>query len=178
MPAAAVGAMFLGIFCGPYELSVLISNGRARLLGGFLVVVILSGYALNGRTGWTKGMYPWQTEQLMAAQWVKEHVDDDVWIGSFNAGIIGYMSERKVVNLDGLVNNSVVDYIRERRLWDYILRRDIEYLVDSDYSILRDYRGFYGADWKANRNIRKVATIDDPHVSWAGANVGVYRVVP
>jgi len=178
MPAAAVGAMFFGIFCGPYDLQVFISNGRARLLGAVMVVVILSGYALNGWTGWSKGMYPWQSEQLMAAEWVREHVDDDVWVGSFNAGIIGYMSERNVVNLDGLVNNAVVPYLKERRLWDYIRRREIAYLVDSDYSILRDYRPFYGADWNASKHIRRIATIDDPRVSWAGADVGVYRVIP
>ncbi|UCD57029.1 MAG: glycosyltransferase family 39 protein [Candidatus Hydrogenedentota bacterium] len=178
IPAAAVGAIFFGILCGPYEFSTLLSNGRARLVSGVLAAVILSGYALNGWTGWTRGMYPWQSEQLMAAKWLKEHVDDEVWVGSFNAGIIGYMSERKVVNLDGLVNNSVVPYLKERRLWDYILERDIEYLVDSDYSILKDYRDFYGAGWRANEHILRVATIDDPRVSWANANVGVYRVMP
>ncbi len=178
MPAAAVGSMFFGIFCGPYDFSTLLSTGRARVMSGFLVVVILSGYALNGWTGWTKGMYPWQSEQLMAAEWLKEHVGDDVWIGSFNAGIIGYVSERHVVNLDGLVNNSVVPYLKARRLWDYIRERNISYLVDSDYSILKDYRDFYGSGWKAGEHILRVATIDDPAVSWAGANVGVYRVMP
>ncbi len=114
----------------------------------------------------------------MAAEWIREHVDDDVSIGSFNAGIIGYMSERNVVNLDGLVNNSVVRYLEEKRLWDYVRERKIGYLVDSDYSILKDYRDFYGADWKANEHILRIATIDDPRVSWAGANIGVYRVIP
>ena len=60
---------------------------------------------------------------------------------------------------------------------DYMEERDIAYLVDSDYSILKDYRDFYGAGWKANERMIRIATIDDPGVSWAGANVGVYRVV-
>ncbi len=178
MPAAALCAMFLGIFCSPYELSAFTSRWRSRVVGAVLVVIVLSGYALNGWTGWKKGMYSWQTEQLMAAEWLRKHVDAETPVGSFNAGIVGYMSERNVINLDGLVNNSVAPYLRERRLWEYIRARGIEYLVDSDYSILKDYRDFYGPDWKPGENILRVATIDDPRVSWAGADVGVYRVLP
>ncbi len=88
-----------------------------------------------------------------------------------------YMSEKKVINLDGLVNNAVVPYLKERRLWDYIEEREIAYIVDSDYSIMKDYRDFYGPGWKANEHLLRIDTIDDPRVSWAGANVAVYRVV-
>jgi hypothetical protein len=177
MPAAAVGAIFLGALCGALDGSTLRASPRARLAAAFAALVVLSGYAFNGWNGWSEGMYPWQSEHLMAAEWVKENVGDDVCVGSFNAGIIGYMSERKVVNLDGLVNNSVVPYLENRRLWDYIESRDIAYLVDSDYSILKDYRDFYGPGWIAREHIARVATIDDPKVSWAGANFAVYRVV-
>jgi hypothetical protein len=177
MPAAAVGAIFLGIFCSPFDCATFLSSARARIVSAFLAVVILSGFALNGWSGWTKGMLAWQSENLMAAQWLHEHVEDDVWIGSFNAGIIGYMSERRVVNLDGLANNAVVPYLKERRLWEYIEKRDIAYLVDFDYSILRDYRDFYGPGWSTGDHLLKVATIDDPRVTWAGSNIGVYRVI-
>jgi len=177
MPAAAVGAIFLGVLCGAFDSSTLFATARGRVAGAFLAAVILSGFALNGWTIWSKGMFSWQSEQLMAAEWLRENVGDDVWVGSFNAGIIGYMSERKVVNLDGLVNNSVVPYLENRRLWDYIESRDIAYLVDSDYSILKDYRDFYGPGWNARERIAWITTIDDPKVSWAGTNVGVYRVI-
>jgi hypothetical protein len=178
MPAAAVGALLFGIFCAPFTGADLWANARARIATVVVAVIILSGFALSGWTSWTKGMFPWQKEQLMAAQWVKQNVGADELVGSFNAGIIGYMSERTVVNLDGLANNAVVPYLQERRLWNYIEHRGIDYLVDSDYSILKDYRDFYGPDWRADERIVRIATIDDPHVSWAGANIGVYRVLP
>ena len=178
MPAAAVVSIFFGIFCGAYDFTALISSGRARLVSILMAAIILSGFVLNGWTSWGKGMFSWQSEQLMAAEWVAENVkEDDGWVGSFNAGIIGYMSGGKVVNLDGLVNNAVVPYLEGGHLWDYINKREIAFLVDSDYSILRDYRDFYGPDWKSNERIRRIATIDDPRVSWAGANVAVYRVI-
>ncbi len=177
MPAAAVGAILLGALCGAFDCSTFASSARARIAGAFLAAVVLSGFAVNGWSGWEKGMYSWQSEQLMAAEWLRENVGEDEWVGSFNAGIIGYMSERRVVNLDGLVNNSVVPYLESRTLWDYIEERDIAYLVDSDYSILRDYRDFYGPGWDARARMVRITTIDDPEVSWAGANVGVYRII-
>ncbi len=178
IPAATVASIFLGILCGPYDFSRLLKDRRGKLAAAFLAVVVLSGYSLNGYNGWKKGMYPWQTEQLMAAEWVKKNIADDEWVGGFNSGIIGYMSEKKVINLDGLANNSVVPYLRERRLWDYIKERKISYLVDSDYSILRDYRDFYGQDWEPRKHLVRVAVIDDPAVSWAGSQVGAYKVIP
>jgi hypothetical protein len=178
VPAATVASIFIGILCGPYDFVSFFNRRRARLAGAFLLAVIFGGYALNGWTGWKNGMYPWQVEQLMAADWTKKNIADDEWVGSFNSGIIGYMSEKRVINLDGLVNNSVVPYLEQRRLWDYIRERDISYLIDSDYSILKDYRDFYGPDWDPRERLVRVAVIDDPSVSWAGAPVAAYRVVP
>jgi hypothetical protein len=177
MPAAAVAAIFLGILCGAFDPASLLASARGRIALALVALVILSGFAYNGWNAWGRGMFAWQSEQGLAAEWLKENTDDDVLVGSFNAGIIGYMSERNVVNLDGLVNNSVVPFLEQRRLWEYIEQRDIDYLVDSDYSILKDYRDFYGPGWDVRGNLDWVATIDDPAVSWAGANVAVYRVV-
>jgi 4-amino-4-deoxy-L-arabinose transferase-like glycosyltransferase len=177
MPAAAVAGIFLGILCGALDPDTLLSRARGRIALALVALVMLTGFAYNGWTVWQRGMFAWQSEQVMAAEWLKENTDPDVLVGSFNAGIIGYMSERKVVNLDGLVNNSVVPFLEQRRLWDYIEQRDIDYLIDSDYSILRDYRDFYGPGWEVRGHLDWVEAIDDPAVSWAGANVGAYRVV-
>lgn len=177
MPAAAVAGMFLGILCGAFDPASLLATARGRIALALVTVVVLSGFAYNGLTAWSRGMFAWQSEQLMAAEWLKKNTDEDAVVGSFNAGIIGYMSERTVVNLDGLVNNAVVPFLERRRLWDYIKERDIDYLVDSDYSILKDYRDFYGPDWDVRGHLAWVTAIDDPSVSWAGSNVGVYRIV-
>jgi hypothetical protein len=178
IPAATVASLIIGILCGPYSFRTLARRGRTAVAVALLIAVIFGGYLLNGWTGWQKGMYPWQSEQALAAEWSKEHVAQTQWIGSFNSGIIGYLSERHVVNLDGLVNNSVIPYLKERRLWDYICERNISYLIDSDYSIMKDYRDFYGAGWEPREHLIRVAVIDDPAVSWAGAPVVVYRIIP
>jgi hypothetical protein len=44
------------------------------------------------------------TQAHAAGAWLRAHSEPDARIGSWNAGAIGYFSERSVVNLDGLVN--------------------------------------------------------------------------
>ncbi len=46
-----------------------------------------------------------------AALWLRDNTPRDAVVGSWNAGIISYYSQRRVVNLDGLVNS-----------WDYFQR--------------------------------------------------------
>ncbi len=40
-----------------------------------------------------------------AARWARTNLPADAVIGSWNAGTLGYLSERRVVNLDGVVNS-------------------------------------------------------------------------
>jgi hypothetical protein len=53
-------------------------------------------------------------------------------VGAWNAGILGFVSERGVVNLDGLVNDDAVPYILDNRLDDYVRARGIRYVADFD----------------------------------------------
>jgi len=65
-----------------------------------------------------------------AALWAKTHTPPDAVFGMTDAGIFGYYSERRVVNLDGVVNNREYQrYLRNRQLKAYFLRQGIEYLV-------------------------------------------------
>jgi hypothetical protein len=65
-----------------------------------------------------------------AAAWVKTNLPEDGVIGAWNAGAIGYLSERRVINLDGLVNSW--DYFHDERtdLCRYWRERQVRFLVD------------------------------------------------
>ncbi len=65
-----------------------------------------------------------------AADWVSRHVPAEAVVGSWNAGAIGFLSGRAVVNLDGLVNSW--DYFRQGRrdLCQYWRESGVTYLVD------------------------------------------------
>jgi hypothetical protein len=62
--------------------------------------------------------------------WLKAHTPPEAVIGSFNAGIFGYFSGRRVVNLDGVINEDAYLALAARRLSDYIDRTGIGWVID------------------------------------------------
>lgn len=80
----------------------------------------------------------WNDESYLAAKWITANVPKDATVGSWNAGIVGYYSERKVVNLDGLINGfDLLPYLREDRIIDYIEREGLSYLSDMEDQFVR-----------------------------------------
>lgn len=86
------------------------------------------------------GLWRWRREEsrlgsriplLEAAAWVAAELPTDARIGSWNAGTLGYLSGRTVVNLDGLVNSW--DYLESGQfdLCGYWERTGITHLVDA-----------------------------------------------
>jgi hypothetical protein len=64
--------------------------------------------------------------------WIKNNLPKDAKIGVWNAGYIGYFSERKIINLDGFINSiELYDYYREGKgVWKYIVDKKIDYIGD------------------------------------------------
>jgi len=80
----------------------------------------------------------WNDESYQAALWINANLPADAVVGSWNAGVVGYYSTRRVVNLDGLVNSfELLPYLREDRIADYIRSRGIRYLSDMESAIVR-----------------------------------------
>ena len=67
---------------------------------------------------------------------VNRTVPEGTRLGSWNAGLFGYLYTRgQVVNLDGLVNNAAYDHILTRSIGAYASRREIDYLLDAPGAI-------------------------------------------
>jgi hypothetical protein len=79
--------------------------------------------------------YTWRFSQPQEpfyelAQWIKRFTPPHVRIGAFNAGIIGYFSDRTVINLDGVVNAKALKALQDGRLLSYIIHNRITYVAD------------------------------------------------
>lgn len=71
-------------------------------------------------------------EQHLHAQvvdWVAKNVDDDVWVGAVQTGTLGYYHDR-TINLDGKVDPFALAARQENRIYDYVIERSVEYIVD------------------------------------------------
>lgn len=72
----------------------------------------------------------WAQVTYEAALWVRQHTSPDAVFAMKDAGRFGYYSDRRVINLDGLVNNmQLQEQIRAGRLREYLRERGVRYLV-------------------------------------------------
>ena len=70
--------------------------------------------------------------RLQLARDLSETLGEDARIGAWNAGVLGYFSERPVINLDGLVNDTEFLEVLQSGapLQDYMRAKKITHLVD------------------------------------------------
>jgi hypothetical protein len=89
----------------------------------FAVVCVALGLLAGGQA-WRDlsqhGRYWFQSDQLTAARWIATNTPEDDVVGSWTAGIYGYFSQRRVVNLDGVVNWDAVHAYQARNLYGYM----------------------------------------------------------
>lgn len=65
-----------------------------------------------------------------AARWAQRGLSPEAIVGSWNAGMISFLSQKKVVNLDGLVNSWSYHLAEKHDLCRYWERNRLSYLVD------------------------------------------------
>jgi hypothetical protein len=108
---------------------------RRRLLGRGLVLAACCAMAV-GTLSSARRMRRlharfWSWPIYHAAAWTRENLPAKARIGAWNAGVIGYFSERQVVNLDGLVNTRRYFEFEQYDLCAYWDKTGITHLVDS-----------------------------------------------
>lgn len=81
---------------------------------------------------------PSQLDLYDSAKWISKNLPLDAKVASFNSGIIGYFSDRFVMNSDGLANNSALIAKQKKQLWQLFEENKINYIVD--YEIALTYR--------------------------------------
>jgi hypothetical protein len=105
--------------------------------------------------------YPWQASTLDASAWVQRNTPRHARIGAFNSGFLTLLSDRTVLNLDGVVSDAAARAIADRQLARYICSQDLQWFVDFDPAFRETYTPFLGRDarrWQLDR----VATFPGP----------------
>ncbi|TPV94182.1 MAG: hypothetical protein B7733_16575 [Myxococcales bacterium FL481] len=68
-------------------------------------------------------------EHMQVVEWIRDHVPAHVWVGAVQTGTIGYFHERSL-NLDGKVNPAALVARQQRRVFDYIIESQVDYIAD------------------------------------------------
>ncbi|OGO18443.1 MAG: hypothetical protein A2Z14_03605 [Chloroflexi bacterium RBG_16_48_8] len=117
----------------------------------FLLTALLMGYfTLSGYVLWGPGLYPWQRDMYASALWIRENIQSDEVVGSFNSGIYAYYSNHRVVNLDGVANHQAYQAIKDSNILKYLQENGITKLVDYDHAIRNEYALFMGPGYPAD----------------------------
>lgn len=109
-------------------------------IGFSLIIFAVATYMFARSISFTSELY---TARYNAALWISENSPPDAVFASWNAGQLGFFSDRRFINLDGVINN--VDYYeRVLRgsvpLADYLVENKVDYIVDySIYHPIPDY---------------------------------------
>lgn len=102
---------------------------RARSVMAFAAGIYVVGFAFMA---YSKAFRSYPVYHFYdVAQWVVEHTDPDEMIGVFQGGAIGYLSDRRVINLDGKVNHEALEALRAGTMSSYIRAKGIDVVLDS-----------------------------------------------
>ena len=148
---------------------------RARRGVSYALGIIFLVYILTGcYTVWMKKS-PWQGEFARAAEWLRVNTPTDARVGAFNSGIIGYLSQRTVVNLDGAVNNSAFDALRAHQLQKYVWDNSITYIADFRFSVEFDHKRFWN-EGRDELDLDREPSFPSYPIYWERSGMRIYRV--
>jgi hypothetical protein len=108
-----------------------------------------------------------------AAKWIRAHTDSSDTIGVFQSGAIGYLSGRRVINLDGKVNREAFAALREGRLPAYVQSAGIDVVMDNAGVIDLFLGPWSDADRKRMESERVFTGGENGVPGWIG-----YRLTP
>ncbi|MCI0330560.1 MAG: glycosyltransferase family 39 protein [candidate division Zixibacteria bacterium] len=135
---------------------------------GFVVVASLA------LSGWWVWKWPFRIadRSKVMLKMIEERTPAADRVGVFNSGYLQYFTDKKVINLDGLVNNEVLRYYQERKGWEYFRFRNIRWLVDTQQYLW----GIFGQYFGPAADSLLVGVDGQLNISYPGNNVFIIRV--
>jgi hypothetical protein len=109
-------------------------------VGFSFVIFAVALYMFARNINFTSKLY---ATRYNAALWIAENSPSDTVFASWNAGQLGFFSDRTFINLDGLINN--VDYYERvlqgsTSLTEYLTENHVKFIVDyATYASIPDF---------------------------------------
>ncbi len=124
-------------------------NGKRVVFAVVLVLFVIANIIRPGTKDFFFSEYKKKGYDEIG-KWVNEEFSKGTVIGCNQTGAIGYFAkDKKIINLDGVVNKEAYDAIKEKRLIEYIRSKRIEYFVDWKINyefVLRNSEGYKEGD--------------------------------
>lgn len=152
-----------------------------RIATGLLVAIYMGALVAYGVRTWKYnigGLYPLHLRMYTeGVAWINKHTAPEDVIGSFNSGIYGFYSKRHVVNLDGVINNSAYQAIRDHTLFKYIETQNIRYLIEWGEEQVYFFLDNFGGDEEYRCRLVKIDEIRESDPRFANWVIVIFKVV-
>jgi len=112
----------------------------------------------------------WQREMRMAGMYLGDLLPRGEPVGCFNSGLVSYLYDGPVLNLDGVVNRPAFDAMRANALGRYLDDHDVCFVLDEPVQFaLRDpwphaSGRHFGGGFDPSRDLEEIARFDVPDV--------------
>ncbi len=134
-----VGPLFATTLLAAFLVSRLGELSGRRPVTIAAAALALAGFVYTGAT--VRSLYPWQQVYLTVVGDLHK-LPAGARVGSFNAGIYGFVLDRGVVNLDGVVNGRVYEAMRQHKLLAYMTgEARLTHVIDH-VTTIRSYASF------------------------------------
>jgi len=141
------------------------------------VLLVLGVYASFAVFTLFAVQWPHQAGMMHAGRFIQDE-PKGFRFGAWNAGIISFFSGAVVTNIDGLANDEALPYIKSNSLLDYLILKNVDYLVDyqemfSNKSLR--LRGGYN-ELRSDICIVPLGIVDGGSPQWGGSSIMLYKV--
>ncbi len=137
--------------------------GRSWVMA--LILVWLAFWAIGARA-YANGVAIIETEMVDSARWIEQNTPPQALIAAHDIGALGYFSQRRILDLAGLVSPQVIPFLRdETRLAAFLDENQADYLMT--------FPGWYPGLVKLGELIYSSQGIFSP--AQGGENMQVYR---
>jgi len=140
-------------------------------------LALLLVYVKIAQRDWRAEAYKPFINHYRVAVWARDHLPPSAVIGSFDGGVPGYFSHRRVVDLVGVENKRAFAAVRGRRLGAYLDEEGIEYLHLMPCRTDPYYGWFWGEDI-TKRLEGPLFAATEPGVQPDMRTAALYRVTP
>jgi hypothetical protein len=129
-----LGVVPLWVIFGLYGWSALLGSSRQmrllRRVGGLSYGIILLLFLVFGAQAYATDVAFIEGEMVATARWLRENTSPDALVAAHDIGAIGYFSERRLLDLAGLVSPGIIPFIDdEAAVAEYVRRSAASYLV-------------------------------------------------
>lgn len=100
-----------------------LKRGMIAAAAGYAALFVLFSFSQAFRT---RPIYPFYD----IARWVNENTEKGERIGVFQCGMIGYLSGREIINLDGKVNREAFEAMKSGTIDRYLCDEKIDVVID------------------------------------------------